>query len=87
MTIGDYLYEMEKNYKEGKTPRVPIGTVVFRSGDAWDYTSKVTVTEKNQKEVSMFWNRLYFDNQKDADYQTARAHAEYSEYQAGCFGY
>ena len=87
MTIGAELYEMEKNYTEGKTPRVPIGTIVFRSGDAWEYTSKVTVTEENQKEVSMFWGKLYFDNKKDADYKTARAHANYSEYQAECYYY
>lgn len=83
MTAGLNLSEKIKNYKDGITKKVPIGIKCFRAGDAWDRTSVVIVTKENQMEVSMFWNSLYFDNERDADLQTNKAHADYNSYQGG----
>lgn len=59
---------------------IPIGTVCFRAGDFTEYTKKITVTKENQKEVTMFWNSLYFLDEKDADIVTSREHASYGDW-------
>ena len=64
-----------------KVEPIPVGEIVYRAGDAWDYTQIVKVTEENQDEVTMFWNSLYFDNEKDADVRTSIAHSDYCSYQ------
>ena len=78
------LSKKNHDYDTGLTPRIPIGTVVYEAGDFASWTEKLVVDKSNQKIISMFWNRLYFDDEKKADFQTNRAHTEYSEYQADC---
>lgn len=58
------------------------GDKVWKSGGAWDREELVEVTEENVKCVNMFFNRLYFDSEKEAALATNIAHAEYGEYQA-----
>ena len=78
-TTGMDLWEREKLFKE--VSPIPLEEIVYRAGDAWDCTHAVNVNEKNQKEITMFWNSLYFDSEGKADRRTAAAHAEYGEYQ------
>ncbi len=79
-TTGMELWEREKLFKE--VIPIPIGEIVYRSGDFASYTEVIKVDEENQKIVTMFWNSLYFDNESAADYVTRRAHAAYGRYQA-----
>jgi len=83
-TTGMELWEREKLFKE--TVPIQIGEIVYRSGDFAGSTTIVKVTEENQKIISMFWNSLYFDNQKAADRVTQQAHAAYGDYQAEAIG-
>ena len=78
-TSGMCLYEREKLIEEYEM--IPIGSIVYKAGDAWTYTEVVIVNDENQKTISMFWNSLYFDNHIDADLKTSIAHAEYNDYQ------
>lgn len=77
-TNGMTLFEREDLFKT--TNPIPIGEWVYQSGDAWDYTKSVQVTEENQKEISMFWNSIYFDNEDKADEVTRYRHAAYGSY-------
>lgn len=78
-TSGMDLYERRQLLK--KYEMIPVGEIVYKAGDAWDWTEVLVVTEDNQEQVTMFWNALYFDNKYDADTRSSRAHAEYGEYQ------
>lgn len=81
-TIGSDLSKKNRDYDTGVTPRIPIGTVVYEAGDFASWTEKLIVDKNNQKIISMFWDSLYFDDEKKADLQSQRAHSNYSEYQA-----
>lgn len=81
-TSGMDLWEREDLFKN--TIPIELGAIVYRSGDAFEWTQPVIVNKENQKEVSMFWNALYFDNEADADLVTNIAHANYSRYQESC---
>ena len=59
---------------------VEIGTKVYEAGDWLENTKIITVTEKNLDLVNMFWNKLYFDNQEEADAIMYRSKAEYGEW-------
>ena len=76
MTISE-RYELYN-----KTKPIEIGELVYKAGDAFDWTEEIIVDKSNQKEISMFWNSLYFASKKDADIMTRRAKAAYGEYQA-----
>lgn len=78
-TIGMTLCDRERLF-ESVEP-IPIGELVYKAGDAFDYTEVIKVNKANQKEVTMFWNSLYFDDEEKADVKTALAHAAYGEYQ------
>ena len=77
-TSGMSLFDREGLFKE--TEPIPIDSIVYEAGGPWEYTKQVKVTENNQKEISMFWNSVYFDNESDADIKTSEAHADYSEF-------
>ena len=79
-TTGMSLWEREDLYK--KVLPIPIGEKVFQSGGAFDTTEVITVTEDNQKIITMFWNSQYFDNLDKAESETLKAHVAYSRYQA-----
>lgn len=59
---------------------IPVGTKCFASGDAFEHTKEIIVSEDNQKIVTMFWNSLYFLKYEDADRVTRREHATYSDW-------
>lgn len=66
---------------------IAIGETVYEAGGAFEWEHPVVVTAGNQNEITMFWNSLYFDNEKDAHAVTAQYHAEYSDYQGmACYG-
>lgn len=64
---------------------IPVGTICFRSGDAFDNTYQVEVTEENQETVSMFWNSLYFNNKDEADIITWNTRTNYNNWQTNIF--
>lgn len=66
---------------------IPIGTICYRSGDFTDYTKEIIVNEDNQKQVTMFWNCLYFLDKNKADIVTQREHTAYGIWQMECCGY
>lgn len=78
-TTGMSNEKREKLFKEVEP--IPVGEKVWEAGDAWEWERQIEVTPENQKIVTMFWNSLYFDNQKDAEMRTSIAHAQYGEYQ------
>ena len=59
-----------------------VGEKVWKSGGAWERENEIEVTSENVKFVNMFWNRLYFETEKEAALETNIAHARYGEYQA-----
>lgn len=65
-------YELLEKYE-----KIPIGDKVWRAGDFTERESLITVTKENQNEITMFWNALYFDSEKEAELKTNIAHAEY----------
>lgn len=73
MTLSE-KYEFVKSHE-----LIPIGTECYRSGDFAEDTTKIVVTEENQKNVTMFWNSLYFLKEEDANRVTWQAHAEYNQ--------
>lgn len=77
-TAGMTLDKRELSFQEGNI--VPIGTVCFRAGDWLDNTKQIIVTEDNQKEVSMFWNSLYFMDENKANEKMNQARIEYNEW-------
>ena len=77
-TKGMELYEREDLYKI--TTPILIGETVYEAGGAWDQTKQITVTEENQKEISMFWNSIFFDTWEKAEAQTDIAHSNYSSW-------
>lgn len=79
-TTGMYYFEREDLYK--KVSPIPIGEKVFQAGDAFDATKVVTVTEDNQKIITMFWNSQYFDDFDKAEGKTLETHAAYGRYQS-----
>lgn len=82
-TTGMDLFEREKLFEN--TIPVKIGEIVYKAGDAFDYTKCVVVNENNQKQISMFWNSLYFDDEEKAEFRTRISHANYGEYQESCW--
>ena len=84
-TRGMDLWERERLFNQ--TAPIPIGEIVYRSGDAWECTECVKVTEENQKEISMFWNSIYFDTFEAAERQTNMSHAAYGRYLNSVFNY
>lgn len=81
-TTGMSIHDRENLFKSTKP--IPEGIIVYKAGDAFEGTTVVKVTKTNQKEVSMFWNSLYFDNKRSADFVTCKAHADYNDYQGDC---
>lgn len=65
---------------------IPIDTVCYKAGDFVSDTEQVTVNEVNQKEVTMFWNSLYFLDKDRADTVTCIAHADYGTWLGECIG-
>lgn len=63
-TYGMNLEERQDSFRNGNI--VPIGTKCFKSGDYLETTSEVTVTEENQRLISMLWNSGYYLNKEDA---------------------
>lgn len=79
MTLSE-RYELLEKYE-----KIPIGDKIWRAGDFTERECLVTVTKENQNEVTMFWNALYFDSEKEAEFQTDLAHIEYCEWlYSGC---
>ena len=64
---------------------IPIGEIVWDSGDCWSYPEPVTVTNENQKEITMFWNSLFFDNEEAATERNDISRGNYSSYQANAW--
>lgn len=62
---------------------VQIGEMVWDSGDCWSYPELVKVTEENQKEITMFWNSLFFDKEEDANLKNRIQRAAYGDYLYG----
>jgi len=79
-TTGMCLLERYQLFEQVEP--IQIGEIVYRAGDFASWTEPVKVTKENQKEITMFWNCIYFDNEKQANNKTSRAHAAYGEYQA-----
>ena len=77
-TRGMSEYEREESFKNGNV--VPIGTVCFSSGSAFEEVEKVIVSEKNKEQVSMFWTSLFFLDRETAEYENAVARDEYGHY-------
>lgn len=63
-----------------KVNLIPIGTICYRAGDFAEQTKQIVVDEANQKQVTMFWNSLYFLDEEQADCVTCRAHADYGNW-------
>lgn len=59
---------------------IPIGEIVYRSGGVFDPDEEVMVTKENQKEITMFWNALYFETLNDAKRKSWIAKSEYSAF-------
>ena len=77
-TSGMTLWQREESYKNGNI--VPLGTVCYEAGDHLSDTTENIVTEENQKQISMFWNALYFLDKDKADRKTQQAKAEYGDW-------
>ena len=65
---------------------IEFGAIVWYSGDYFESVTPIKVTGKNQKEISMFWNSLYFDTIEQAEQRNNVAHALYGKYQASAMG-
>lgn len=52
-----------------------IGDKVFEAGGWMNNTRQIIVTEDNINIVNQLWNRLFYDNEIDADKQMYRAKA------------
>lgn len=63
-----------------KVDLIPIGTICYRAGDFVEQTEEIVVNEENQKQVTMFWNSLYFLDKEQADYVTDKAHSDYANW-------
>lgn len=63
-----------------KVDLIPIGTICYRAGDFVEQTEEIVVNEENQKQVTMFWNSLYFLDEEQADCVTCKAHADYGNW-------
>lgn len=81
-TTGLSLSERYELYN--KVEPIAVGEKVWDAGDCWSYPEMITVTDKNQKEVTMFWNSIYFSSQKAANMRNAMSRAEYNDYQVRC---
>ena len=77
-TSGMTLFDREALY-DNVIP-IGIGEIVYRSGGAFDQDEEVMVTKENQKEITMFWNALYFETLSDAERRSRIAKSEYSSY-------
>lgn len=77
-TSGMTLSDREDLYD--KVIPIPIGEIVYRSGGAFDLDEEVMVTKENQKEITMFWNALYFETLDDAERKSRIAKSEYGAY-------
>lgn len=53
-----------------KVDLIPIGTICYEAGDFSKYTKQIVVNEDNQKQITMFWNSIYFLEKEEADYIT-----------------
>lgn len=84
-TAGMELYEREKSYENGNV--IPIGTICYKAGDFIDNTKKVIVNSENQKIVSMFWNALYFLDEKRANQKMYQSKAEYGDWLFSPWGF
>lgn len=82
-TKGMELWEREELLK--KVNPIPIGTICYEAGDFSEYTKQIVVNEDNQKQVTMFWNSIYFLEKEKADYVTNQAHADYGDWLFGNF--
>lgn len=79
MTIGEELHILEEKYKRGEGV-IKLGTTCYKTGGSFEQPDIVVVTEENQKEISMFWNRLYFETFEEAKYDTYSKHASYGSF-------
>lgn len=79
-TNGMNLAEREDLLKN--VAPIPIGETVWYAGDCWEHPSLVTVTVGNQREISMFWNSLYFDDEESAVTKNNIARSKYASWQA-----
>lgn len=77
-TAGMKLYEREESYESGNV--ISIGTVCFKAGDWLENTEKIVVDSDNQKEVSMFWNSLYFLDEERANQKMQQSKADYGNF-------
>ena len=75
----------ERNALLTKVIPVQIGEFVWDAGDYWSYPELVKVTKDNQKQITMFWNSLYFDKEEDANRKNQRARMAYGSYLSGSF--
>ena len=83
-TTGMYFSEREELFQNVEP--IELGTIVWYSGDCFESVTPIKVTGKNQKEISMFWNSLYFDTIEQAEQRNNVAHALYGKYQASAMG-
>lgn len=63
-TYGMDFGERQDSFRNGNI--VPLGTKCFKAGDFLEDTTEVTVTEENQRLISMLWNSGYFLSKDDA---------------------
>lgn len=87
--------ELCRRYKE-HDPSLPIyaniGDEVWKAGDAFDWTKKVTVVESYREKhgndkaeelwlVNAFWGAVYFGTKEEAEKVERQAKIEYGHYQ------
>ena len=63
-----------------KVDLIPIGTICYRAGDFTEQTKEIVVNEENQKQVTIFWNCLYFLDEEQADCVTDKAHSDFANW-------
>lgn len=63
-----------------KVNLIHIGTICYKAGDFMGHTKQIVVNKENQKQVTMFWNDLYFLDEEQADYATSKAHSDYENW-------
>lgn len=59
---------------------IPIGDVVYDSGDAFTPVQEVVVTKDNQNLITMFWNALYFEDYDAATRKHSMCTEDYDFY-------
>lgn len=80
-TCSLQLHEKEALVDSGKIALVPIGTECYEVEGTFGWYKKISVTEKNQRIITMFWNDMYFLKEEEAKNTVQRLKGEYGAYQ------